>query len=55
MPDEARVPLLIRLPPTVKADLRKLAWDERISMSRLVEDAIQDRLRQKESELAVAV
>lgn len=45
MPDENRVPLFVRVLPSVKDEAAEAAWRERVSVSRYVEEAIRERVR----------
>ena len=52
MPEDNRIPLFVRIPPTLKDRAAEAAWQARMSVSRYVEEAIRDRLREREAEPA---
>ena len=47
MRDEARIPLYIRVLPSVKNEMAEAAHQRRVSVARYVEEAVQDRLRRE--------
>lgn len=49
MPDENRIPLFLRVPPSLKSELADMAWRARVSMSQYVEEAVRDRIRKEET------
>ena len=46
MRDENRIPLFVRVPPSLKDEAAEAAKTAKVSVSRYVEAAIRDRLRQ---------
>jgi predicted HicB family RNase H-like nuclease len=47
VPDDTRIPLFVRVPADLKDEAGEAAYQERMSVSRYVEEAIRDRLRRR--------
>lgn len=54
MPDDARIPLFIRVPPQLKEVATMAAWRRKMSVSRFAEVALREKIEREEIEAEVA-